>query len=209
MTFNVQIMVYLNSSKQPSEWLPDSVVKDTLAESAYEDFALSVYDPYQGNVCAVGRFIGLPVVATPGGSTGTDLSIILVQHKPQQQPPFNLLRPKSTLLSFTSPILQIAAPTLDSNDTTDEQLLVRTREFVTIVAAPAKIPQAISRMEPDFVQILGRIPSKPRNCIDNTIHATISPTQHAASGSSGNRMALQMNRRIAGGGAFGPHTLSN
>ncbi|KAF9107147.1 hypothetical protein BGX29_007208 [Mortierella sp. GBA35] len=168
-------MVYLNSSKQPSEWLPDSVVKDTLAESAYEDFALSVYDPYQGNVCAVGRFIGLPVVATPGGSTGTDLSIILAQHKPQQQPPFNLLRPKSTLLSFTSPILQIAAPTLDSNDTTDEQLLVRTREFVTIVAAPAKIPQAISRMEPDFVQILGRIPTKPRNCIDNTIHATISP----------------------------------
>lgn len=111
-------MSYL-AANNPHDWFFDTAMQEGLAESSFEDFALSIYDPFQGNVCAASSFIGLPVVATPAGPTGSDLSIILVGHKPKQQPPFTLIRPKSTLKPFLSPILQIAAPPLSSKDKAD------------------------------------------------------------------------------------------
>lgn len=111
-------MSYLTANN-PHEWFHDTTMQESLAEDAYEDFALSIYDPFQGNVCAVGSFIGLPVVATPSGPTGSDLSIILVGHKPKLQPPFALIRPKSALMSFLSPILQIAAPPINPRNKAD------------------------------------------------------------------------------------------
>jgi hypothetical protein len=122
-------MSYLTANN-PHEWFHDTSMQESLAEDAYENFALSIYDPFQGNVCAVGSFIGLPVVATPSGPTGTDLSIILVGHKPNQQPPFALIRPKSTLMSFISPILQITAPPLDPRNNADGTNLVIDTDFL-------------------------------------------------------------------------------
>ncbi|KAF9132855.1 TATA box-binding protein-associated factor RNA polymerase I subunit C [Mortierella sp. 14UC] len=169
-----QAMEYLGSNN-PQEWLYDTSMQDSLAESAYEDFVLSIYNPFQGNVCAVASFVGLPVIATPGGPTGSDLDITLVGHKPEQQPPFSLLRPKSSLLPFLSPILQIAAPSLNFKNKADEQILIRTRELVKIVAPEATVPQQIARMQPEFIRTVGSMKSKPSNCRDNTIHAAISP----------------------------------
>ncbi|KAG0377694.1 TATA box-binding protein-associated factor RNA polymerase I subunit C [Mortierella sp. AD032] len=163
------------SSNNPQEYLYNSAIQDSLAENAYEDFVLSIYDPFQGNACAVANFVGLPILATPSGPTGSDLAIILVDHKPNQQPPFNLIRPKSTLLPFLSPILQIAAPSLNFTNKADEQILVRTRESITIVAPQATVPQQIARMQPEFIQTVGRMPSKSPQCQDHTIHAAISP----------------------------------
>ncbi|KAF9150551.1 TATA box-binding protein-associated factor RNA polymerase I subunit C [Linnemannia schmuckeri] len=167
-------MSYLTANN-PHEWFHDTAMQEGLAESAYEDFALSIYDPFQGNVCAASSFIGLPVIATPSGPTGSDLSIILVGHKPKQQPPFALIRPKSTLLPFLSPILQIATPPLSFKNGADEQILVRTREIVTIVAPQSGVPLTLARMQPEYIRTVGSISSRPANCRDHTIHATISP----------------------------------
>ncbi|KAF9146514.1 TATA box-binding protein-associated factor RNA polymerase I subunit C [Mortierella sp. GBA39] len=162
-------------ANNPHEWFFDTAMQEGLAESSYDDFALSVYDPFQGNVCTTSNFIGLPVVATPTGPTGSDLSIILVGHKPKEQPPFTLIRPKSTLKQFLSPILQIAAPPLSSKDKADEQILIRTREAVTIVAPQLEVPLSLARMQPDYIRTVGIMSSKPTSCRDHTIHAAISP----------------------------------
>ncbi|KAG0280003.1 TATA box-binding protein-associated factor RNA polymerase I subunit C [Linnemannia exigua] len=164
-----------NPALWQTDYLYNPTIQDSLAENAYEDFILSIYDPFQGNVCAVANFVGLPVVAAPSGPRGSDLAIILVDHKPNQQPPFNLIRPKSTLLPFLSPILQIAAPSFDCGNKADEQILIRTRESVTIVAPHETVPQQIARVQPEFIRTVGRMPSKPSQCQDHTIHAAISP----------------------------------
>ncbi|KAG0070376.1 TATA box-binding protein-associated factor RNA polymerase I subunit C [Linnemannia elongata] len=169
-----QDMSYL-AANNPHDWFFDTAMQEGLAESSFEDFALSIYDPFQGNVCAASSFIGLPVVATPAGPTGSDLSIILVGHKPKQQPPFTLIRPKSTLKPFLSPILQIAAPPLSSKDKADEQILIRTREAVTIVAPQLEVPLSLARMQPEYIRTVGIMSSRPTNCQDQTIHAAISP----------------------------------
>jgi hypothetical protein len=71
-----------------------------------------------GNLCTVGQFVSLPIVETPDGPRGSDLAITLALHKPHQEPCFDLLAPKSTLISFPSPICQIA--TLPLNSGTEE-----------------------------------------------------------------------------------------
>ncbi|KAF9973652.1 hypothetical protein BGZ65_009145 [Modicella reniformis] len=78
-----------------------------IGEAEYQEYDLSYYDPFMGNLCAVGQFIDLPIVATPDGPGGSDLAITLALHKPHQEPCFNLLPPKSTLISFASPQCQI------------------------------------------------------------------------------------------------------
>ncbi|KAF9931861.1 TATA box-binding protein-associated factor RNA polymerase I subunit C [Linnemannia zychae] len=175
--FNTEITQSMNflTTRNPLDWLNDLSVQENLAESMYEDAVLSYYDPYQGNLCSVGNFAGLPVVVTPSGLTGSDLSVDLVNHKPYQQPPFTLIRPKSSLLSFLSPILQTALPSLESKNKMDEQILIRTRESITIVTPQNSIPLQLSRIMPEHICIAGSIASKPANCRDNTIHATISP----------------------------------
>ncbi|KAF9961298.1 TATA box-binding protein-associated factor RNA polymerase I subunit C [Mortierella alpina] len=157
------------------DWFPEDLVFDTVKEEGYRDYRLEYNDPFIGNVCAVGSFINLPVVATPAGPTGADLDIILIHHKPNQEPPFNMLAPKSALITFPSPICQIATPPPRAGIELDEQFLVRTRGHVSIVAAPTDIPDAISRIEPEYVKIVDRIPSRPLACKDHTIHAAISP----------------------------------
>ncbi|KAF9575575.1 TATA box-binding protein-associated factor RNA polymerase I subunit C [Mortierella alpina] len=157
------------------DWFPEDLIFDTVKEEGYTDYKLEYHDPFIGNLCAVGSFINLPVVATPAGPTGADLDIILIHHKPKQKPPFNLLAPKSTLITFPSPICQIATPPPRAGIELDEQFLVRTRGHVSIVAAPTDVPDAISRIEPEYVKIVDRIPSRPLACKDHTIHAAISP----------------------------------
>ncbi|KAF8981574.1 hypothetical protein BGZ46_002556 [Entomortierella lignicola] len=163
---------------------------EIITESGYEDYKLSFYDPFIGNLCAVGRFVDLPIVVTPDGRTGADLSISLVLHKPQLKPPFNFLAPKSTLISFTSAINQIATPSFGSPAadmevleltvlmivlSITEQILVRTREFITIIAPTKNVPSAISRVYHNYLRVLARIPSKPSAGTDQTIHAAVSP----------------------------------
>ncbi|KAF9940518.1 TATA box-binding protein-associated factor RNA polymerase I subunit C [Mortierella alpina] len=157
------------------EWFPEDLVFDTAKKEGYSDYRLEYHDPFVGNVCAVGSFINLPVIATPAGPTGADLDIVLIHHKANQEPPFNMLAPKSALMSFPSPICQIATPPPRAGIELDEQFLVRTRGHVSIVAAPADVPDAISRIEPEYVKIVDRIPSRPLACKDHTIHAAISP----------------------------------
>ncbi|KAG0009146.1 hypothetical protein BGZ80_002694, partial [Entomortierella chlamydospora] len=133
---------------------------DIIAESGYEDYKLSFYDPFIGNLCATGRFVDLPIVVTPGGRTGAELSISLVLHKPQLQPPFNFLAPKSTLLSFASAINQIATPSSGSPAAEqEEQILVRTKEAIAIVAPSDNVPPAISRVYHNYVRVLAQIPT--------------------------------------------------
>ncbi|KAF9288706.1 TATA box-binding protein-associated factor RNA polymerase I subunit C [Mortierella alpina] len=157
------------------DWFPEDLVFDTIKEEGYMDYRLEYHDPFIGNVCAVGSFINLPVIATPAGPTGADLDIILIHHKSNQEPPFNMLAPKSTLMTFSSPICQITTPPPRAGVELDEQFLVRTRTHVSIVAAPTGVPDAISRIEPEYVKIVDRIPSRPLACKDHTIHAAISP----------------------------------
>jgi hypothetical protein len=91
---------------------------DIMAEAVSQDNDLSYYDPFMGNLCTEGQFVSLPIVATPDGPRGSDLAITLALHKPHQEPCFDLLAPKSTLISFPSPIGQIA--TLPWNSGTEE-----------------------------------------------------------------------------------------
>ncbi|KAI8596467.1 hypothetical protein EDD21DRAFT_2722 [Dissophora ornata] len=148
-----------------------------ISESGYQDYSLSYYDPFMGNVCATGQFIGLPIVATPGGPTGADLAISLVSSRAHQQPPFGLLAPRSALVSFLSPICQIATPpsARSQSKEDDGRILVRTRETVTIIAPATKIPPVVSRVEHDYVSVVAEIPTTPSSCTDVTIHAAISP----------------------------------
>ncbi|KAF9115013.1 hypothetical protein BGX27_009232 [Mortierella sp. AM989] len=153
-----------------------SLLHEIIAESGYEDYKLSYYDPFVGNLCAVGRFMDLPIVVTPEGRTGADLSISLVLHKPQLQPPFNFLAPKSTLISFVSAINQVTTPFPGSLAAgQEEQILVRTNEYITIVAPAENVPTAISRVYHNYIRVLAQIPIKPSSCTDRTIHAAISP----------------------------------
>ncbi|KAG0044610.1 TATA box-binding protein-associated factor RNA polymerase I subunit C [Gryganskiella cystojenkinii] len=164
------------SSVHVNDWFPEDIVHDVLAESSYQDFNLAYYDPYQGNHCAVGYFAGgLPVVATPYGPTGADLAISLAQHKPKLQPPVNLLAPKSSLVSFSSAICQVAMPSEDSKKYLEEQVLVRSRESISIVATSSDAPSAISRVDPSHVEVIATIPSRLGSDNESTIHAAISP----------------------------------
>lgn len=56
-----------------------------------------------------------------------------------------------------------------------EQILIRTREAVTIVAPQLEIPLSLARMQPDYIRTVGIMSSRPTNCRDHTIHAAISP----------------------------------
>lgn len=56
-----------------------------------------------------------------------------------------------------------------------EQVLVRTRESVSIVGTSSDAPEAISRMDPTFVEVIATIPSRIANDDEGTIHASISP----------------------------------
>ncbi|KAG0254662.1 hypothetical protein BG011_005606 [Mortierella polycephala] len=153
------------------------ILREALMDAGHEDYALSYYDPFMGNVCATGNYVGLPIVATPSGPTGSELSIALAQHKESQQPSLNLLAPKSTLIEFISPICQIATPPSGSTVASDdnEQILVRTRESVMIVMPPVGVPTKLSRIQPDYVQVADEISTRPFSCKDKTIHAAICP----------------------------------
>ncbi|KAG0370837.1 hypothetical protein BGZ54_003559 [Gamsiella multidivaricata] len=168
---------YLESEMMGDEtftYIP--LLEEIISESQYHEYSLSYYDPFVGNLCAAGMFVGVPVIAAPHGPRGADLAISLIQHKPKQQPPYNILAPRSALASFPSPICQIAtpAPQIQASEL-DEQILVRTMESVTIFAASPNVPRAISRMESSFVDIIAQIPATPPQCTDVTIHAAISP----------------------------------
>ncbi|GJJ69689.1 hypothetical protein EMPS_02037 [Entomortierella parvispora] len=164
------------SGAHVDDWFPEDLVHEYLMESRYEDYALAFYDPYQGNHCAVGSFAaGLPVVATPYGPTGAHLAISLVQHKRRQQPAFNLLAPKSPLIAFSSAICQISMPSEASKKYLEEQILVRTRESISIVATASDAPEAISRMDPSYVEVIATIPCKPASGNESTINTSISP----------------------------------
>ncbi|KAF9178019.1 hypothetical protein BGZ50_008128 [Haplosporangium sp. Z 11] len=153
------------------------ILREALMDAGHEDYALSYYDPFMGNVCATGNYVGLPIVATPSGPTGSELAIALAQHKESQQPPLNLLAPKSTLIEFISPICQIATPPIGSAVVNDdnEQILIRTRESVMIVMPPVGVPTKLSRIQPDYVQVADEISTRPLSCKDKTIHAAICP----------------------------------
>lgn len=172
-------------------------MQEGLAESSYDDFALSIYDPFQGNVCVASNFIGLPVVATPAGPTGSDLSIILVGHKPTEQPPFTLIRPKSTLQSLLSPILQIAAPPLSFKDKADGACYV-------FVPRPSPSEEAIplSVLTPFFVSCMNRANFDPnkRGC-DNrgsTIGSSIVSCKDATRVYSDSRDHVEQTNQLSG-----------
>ncbi|KAF9421318.1 hypothetical protein BGZ94_008868 [Podila epigama] len=63
----------------PEDPMPKDLLEELLNESQQEDFDQSQYDPYQGNLCAVGSYLGLPVFATPSGPTGASLELLLVR----------------------------------------------------------------------------------------------------------------------------------
>ncbi|KAF9434812.1 hypothetical protein BGZ76_007362, partial [Entomortierella beljakovae] len=184
-----QNIKYMESVFEGERLADVGLLHELIAESGYQDYKLAFYDPFAGNLCSTGRFADLPIIVTPGGRTGADLDISLVQKKPRLKPPFNFLAPKSTLISFASPVLQIATPSIGSQSMTqDEQILVRTRESVTIVAPVENVPPAISRIYHNYLRVLGQIPTKPTSCTDTTIHAVISPyssTTYALIGDKG------------------------
>ncbi|KAG0246146.1 hypothetical protein B0O80DRAFT_57448 [Mortierella sp. GBAus27b] len=152
------------------------LISNLIVEDIIQNEDLAYYDPFMGNLCAVGQFVGLPVIATPDGPGGSDLAITLAMPKPHQEPCFNFLAPKSALLSFPSPICQIATTPLFSGlEVVEEQVVVRTRESVTVVTPSSKVPSAISRINPSHINIAADISSTPPSCTDKTIHVSISP----------------------------------
>ncbi|KAG0034036.1 hypothetical protein BGZ81_006377 [Podila clonocystis] len=173
----------------PDDPFPDDLLVDILKEATKHEFELNQYDPYMGNVCATGQFLGLPVIATPTGSTAASLAITLVQHKPNQKPPYNLLAPRTDLINFPSAISQIAMPFCGSDAVFEERVLVRTKDYVTVISPPAKAPAAISRIAPEFLEVLDQVPCRsPSLWKDDTIHAAISPhlsNQYALIGDRG------------------------
>lgn len=187
-----------------------------LADDHGLEHDLSFYDPFMGNLCAVGQFLGLPIVATPSGSGASQLAITIAAHRPLQEPCFNLLAPKSTLVEPLSPIYQIATLPMNSgmgefegsylswilniytwrlpnrehlSNTRlftyfflpcllflAEQILVRTRETITIVTPSLRIPPAISRIRPEYVRIAAQVSSiMDASNSERAIHASISP----------------------------------
>ncbi|KAG0331936.1 hypothetical protein BG000_010476, partial [Podila horticola] len=173
----------------PDDPFPDDLLVDILKEATKHEFELNQYDPYMGNVCATGQYLGLPVVATPTGPTAASLAITLAQHKPNQKPPYNLLAPRTDLITFPSAISQIAMPFCGSEAVFEERVLVRTKDYVTIISPPAKAPAAISRIAPDFLEVMDQVPCRsPSLWKDATIHAAISPhlsNQYALIGDRG------------------------
>ncbi|KAF9302467.1 hypothetical protein BGZ74_005316 [Mortierella antarctica] len=173
----------------PDDPFPDDLLVDVLKEATKHDFELNQYDPYQGNVCVTGQYLGLPVIATPTGPTAASLAITLAQHKPNQKPPYNLLAPRTDLITFPSAISQIAMPFCGSDAVFEERVLVRTKDYVTIISPPAKAPAAISRIAPDFLEVVDQVPCRsPSLWKDDTVHAAISPhlsNQYALIGDRG------------------------
>ncbi|KAF9385176.1 hypothetical protein CPB97_005061 [Podila verticillata] len=71
----------------------------------------------------------------------------------------------------------------------EERVLVRTKDYVTIISPPAKVPAAISRIEPGYLEVMDQVPCRsPSLWKDDTIHAAISPhlsNQYALIGDKG------------------------
>ncbi|KAG0236053.1 hypothetical protein BGW42_004161 [Actinomortierella wolfii] len=126
-------------------------------------YSHQVYDPYRGNLCVSGRFLGLPVIISPVGALGNELGTGTMN--------------KSEFLRRNYVI---------------NEILVRTRESITIVTAHLNAPQAISRIKPEYVQRADQLSSRPEPCSDLTIHACFSPyipNQYALIGDRG-RVAI-------------------
>ncbi|KAG0328826.1 hypothetical protein BG004_002458, partial [Podila humilis] len=168
---------------------PDTLLRDILKNDSWDDFKHSQYDPCMGNVCATGQFLGLPVIATPSGPTAASLALTLVQRKPNQQPPYNLLAPRTDLIDFPSAICQISMPFRASDAIFEERVLVRTSGFVTVLNPPSYAPEAISRIQPDYIEILDQTPCRsPSVWEDDIVHAATSPhlpNQYALIGNRG------------------------
>jgi len=66
---------------------------------------------------------------------------------------------------------------------------VRTKDYVTIISPPAKVPAAISRIDSGYIEIMDQVPCRsPSLWKDDTIHAAISPhlsNQYALIGDKG------------------------
>ncbi|KAF9348504.1 TATA box-binding protein-associated factor RNA polymerase I subunit C [Mortierella sp. NVP85] len=166
-------------SEFPSSGANDDVrtLAQLLSEDHNQEHDLSFYNPFMGNLCAVGQFFGLPIVATPSGPGASQLAITIAAHRPLQEPCFNLLAPKSTLIAPLSPIYQIATLPMNSGmGEFEEQVLVRTRESVSIVTPSLKVPLAISRIKPEYVRVAAQVSSLiDPSSTEKTIHASISP----------------------------------
>ncbi|KAI1319416.1 hypothetical protein EDD11_003993 [Mortierella claussenii] len=200
-----QSMLYIGSELHGDD-INESVLYDVMAESERQDYELSYYDPFMGNLCASGRFLDLPVIITPGGSSGADVSITLVSRKPQLQPPYRFIAPKTSLISFHSAICQLATPSRTSRlAAPEEQFLVRTRESVTILAPAHDVPEEISRVEPGYIQVVAHMPAKPPSCKDRTIHAAISPYASNTYALMGDQGRIAIWTRPLSNGVHDPH----
>ncbi|KFH72734.1 hypothetical protein MVEG_03023 [Podila verticillata NRRL 6337] len=60
----------------PDDPFPEDLLVDVLKEATKHEFELNQYDPYMGNVCATGQYLGLPVIATPAGPTAASLGTL-------------------------------------------------------------------------------------------------------------------------------------
>jgi hypothetical protein len=103
-------------SEFPSSGANDDVrtLAQLLSEDHSQEHDLSFYNPFMGNLCAVGQFFGLPIVATPSGPGASQLAITIAAHRPLQEPCFNLLAPKSSLINPLSTIYQVATLPMNS-----------------------------------------------------------------------------------------------
>ncbi|KAF9978965.1 hypothetical protein BGZ73_007852 [Actinomortierella ambigua] len=155
---------YLRASN-PDDWFPEETIFDIVHQERKDAYRHAVYDPYRGNLCASGRFLGLPVIASPMGELANEL----------------------------------------------EEILVRTRESITIVAAHPDAPQAISRIEPQYIQRAAQLPARPDRCSDLTIHAAFSPYiphQYALVGDRG-RVAIWTRDASLSSSSIAPHTFAS
>ncbi|KAG0034926.1 hypothetical protein BGZ82_005537 [Podila clonocystis] len=80
-------------------------------------------------------------------------------------------------------------PFCGSDAVFEERVLVRTKDYVTVISPPAKAPAAISRIAPEFLEVMDQVPCRsPSLWKDDTIHASISPhlsNQYALIGDRG------------------------
>ncbi|KAF9160088.1 hypothetical protein DFQ26_005884 [Actinomortierella ambigua] len=155
----------------PDNWFPEETIFDIVHQERKDAYNRLVYDPYRGNLCASGRFLGLPVVVSPMGEQANELGISLIHHKPSQSPRYKVIPPRCGLLPTVSPILQVATSSIRKQ----EEILIRTRESITIVTAHPDAPEGISRIEPEYIRRADQLPAKPDLCSDLTIHAAFSP----------------------------------
>ncbi|KAG0242292.1 hypothetical protein BGW41_004506 [Actinomortierella wolfii] len=171
---------YLRATN-PDDWFPEETIFDIVHQERKDAYSHQVYDPYRGNLCASGRFLGLPAIISPVGALGNELGTGTMN--------------KSEFLRRNHVI---------------NEILVRTRESITVVTAHPNAPQAISRIKPEYVQRADQLSSRPEPCNDLTIHACFSPyipNQYALIGDRG-RVAI-WTRDASSGATAAPRSSIN